>query len=174
LRPTPDRVRETLFNWLGQRLDGWLVWICSPAAVRWASRRRRAGAQRVVMLERDRRAADALRAQCPRPAGRPAVCEVQQMDALAYLDAGGGECEHFDLILLDPPFERDLLSPGICNARRHDWRPAVKSTPNPARAGRPPVLTVLRQGRAGLVAFLPAGAGDYETRHRLSGNLRSR
>ena len=43
LRPTPDRVRETLFNWLGQWLDGLSVAsIFSPAAARSASRPRRA------------------------------------------------------------------------------------------------------------------------------------
>ncbi len=42
LRPTPDRVRETLFNWLGQRLDGQRCSISLPAAARSASKRRRA------------------------------------------------------------------------------------------------------------------------------------
>jgi hypothetical protein len=42
LRPTPDRVRETLFNWLGQDLTGNPAWTCSPAAARWDSRRPRA------------------------------------------------------------------------------------------------------------------------------------
>ena len=46
LRPTPDRVRETLFNWLGQDLTGLAVSICLPAAVRSVSRRPRAGRAR--------------------------------------------------------------------------------------------------------------------------------
>ncbi len=62
LRPTPDRVRETLFNWLGQRLDGLacldLFAGSGALGIEAASR----GAARVVMVERDRGVAEALRA----------------------------------------------------------------------------------------------------------------
>lgn len=149
LRPTPDRVRETLFNWLGQDLAGWtcLDAFAGSGALGFEAASR--GAQRVLMLERDRRAADALRAHA-RALPAPAV-EVQQMDALAYL-AGGGECEHFDLILLDPPFERDLLSPALqCAATR--LNPGGKIYAEFSRALTPAGYTVVRQGRAGLSHF---------------------
>ena len=42
LRPTPDRVRETVFNWLGQTLDGLTCWTPLPAAAPWAWRPLRA------------------------------------------------------------------------------------------------------------------------------------
>src|SRR6187397_3532382 len=61
LRPTPDRVRETLFNWLGQRLDGLdcLDLFAGSGALGFEALSR--GARRVVMVERDRATAAALR-----------------------------------------------------------------------------------------------------------------
>src|SRR3954466_3599830 len=61
LRPTPDRVRETLFNWLGQRLDGLacLDLFAGSGALGFEALSR--GARRVVMVERDRMVAKALR-----------------------------------------------------------------------------------------------------------------
>src|SRR6187399_1902490 len=61
LRPTPDRVRETLFNWLGQRLDGLscLDLFAGSGALGFEALSR--GARRVVMVERDRHVHAALR-----------------------------------------------------------------------------------------------------------------
>src|SRR3982751_183234 len=61
LRPTPDRVRETLFNWLGQRLDGLacLDLFAGSGALGFEALSR--GAARVVMVERDRVVAGGLR-----------------------------------------------------------------------------------------------------------------
>src|SRR5438309_10775311 len=63
LRPTPDRVRETLFNWLGQRLDGLacLDLFAGSGALGFEALSR--GARRVVMVERERAVAEALRAK---------------------------------------------------------------------------------------------------------------
>jgi len=61
LRPTPDRVRETLFNWLGQRLDGLacLDLFAGSGALAFEALSR--GASRAVMVESDRIVAQALR-----------------------------------------------------------------------------------------------------------------
>src|SRR5215213_7904997 len=61
LRPTPDRVRETLFNWLGQRLDGrsCVDLFAGSGALGFEALSR--GARRVVMVERDREVQAALR-----------------------------------------------------------------------------------------------------------------
>ena len=60
LRPTPDRVRETLFNWLGQNLDGWrcLDAFAGSGALGFEAASR--GAAQVVLLERDRHLARSL------------------------------------------------------------------------------------------------------------------
>ena len=61
LRPTPDRVRETLFNWLGQRLEGWrcLDLFAGTGALGFEAASR--GAARVLMVERNAKAARQLR-----------------------------------------------------------------------------------------------------------------
>lgn len=147
LRPTPDRVRETLFNWLGQRLHGLacLDAFAGSGALGFEAASR--GAARVVMLERDSKARDALRQN----AGllRASQVEIVQMDAVAYLAAAG---ELFDVIFLDPPFDKDLLAPAMqCAATR--LRPGGKIYAESPAPLRPDKFTVLRQGRAGLSHF---------------------
>jgi 16S rRNA (guanine966-N2)-methyltransferase len=109
LRPTPDRVRETLFNWLGQRLDGQrcLDLFAGSGALGFEAASR--GAARVVMVERNARAAQQLRANQSRL--RAATIEIAEADALrlaASLAPGS-----FDVVFLDPPFGDDILGRAI-------------------------------------------------------------
>ena len=105
LRPTPDRVRETLFNWLGADLHGWrcLDLFAGTGALGLEAASR--GAARVVLVERDARALAALRSVRDR-LGAGAV-QIVAGDALAYLARAA---ERFDLVLLDPPFDTDSLA----------------------------------------------------------------
>jgi 16S rRNA (guanine966-N2)-methyltransferase len=105
LRPTPDRVRETVFNWLGQRLDGQRVFdmFAGSGALGFEAASR--GAARVLMVERNGRAAAQLRANQTKLAA--SAVEVAEADALrlaASLAPGS-----FDVVFLDPPFGEDLL-----------------------------------------------------------------
>lgn len=104
VRPTPDRVRETLFNWLGQRLDGaaCLDLFAGSGALGFEAASR--GAARVVMVESDRAIAAALR-RSREQLGAAAV-EVVAQDALAFLARG---TERFDVVFLDPPFRQNAL-----------------------------------------------------------------
>lgn len=100
LRPTPDRVRETLFNWLGQDLAGQrcLDLFAGTGALGFEAASR--GAASVVMVERHARAAQQLRAIKDKLGAR--TVEVVEADALrlaAGLAPGG-----FDVVFLDPPF----------------------------------------------------------------------
>jgi 16S rRNA (guanine966-N2)-methyltransferase len=138
LRPTPDRVRETLFNWLGQRLDGWrcLDLFAGSGALGFEAASR--GAAEVVLVERDAKALAALRENVLKLDAAERV-RIQPADARSYLD---GACGNFDLILLDPPFDSRVCCPECCPWPRHDWRLGVESTPNPAtrrRSSQPPV-----------------------------------
>jgi 16S rRNA (guanine966-N2)-methyltransferase len=103
LRPTPDRVRETLFNWLGQRLDGLdcLDLFAGSGALGFEALSR--GAARAVMVESDRAVAQALRENVKALEARGA--HVVQRDAMAYLD---GESEKFDVAFVDAPYATDL------------------------------------------------------------------
>jgi len=108
LRPTPDRVRETLFNWLGQWLDGQscLDLFAGSGALGFEAASR--GARRVVMVESDGAAFSALEAARSKIGAR--AVELVRGDAYEYL-AKGGETggERFDVVFLDPPFRQNAL-----------------------------------------------------------------
>ncbi|MBN9460555.1 MAG: 16S rRNA (guanine(966)-N(2))-methyltransferase RsmD [Burkholderiales bacterium] len=111
LRPTPDRVRETLFNWLGQTLDGrsCLDPFAGSGALGLEAASR--GARRVVMIERDRSALAVIRAAIERlGAAQVELVAGDALEALARLARAG---ERFDLVLLDPPFDAGLLEPAL-------------------------------------------------------------
>jgi len=103
LRPTPDRVRETLFNWLGQRLDGLacLDLFAGSGALSFEALSR--GAARAVMVESDRAVAQALRENAKSLEAEGA--EIVQGDAMAYLERGG---EKFDVAFVDAPYASGL------------------------------------------------------------------
>src|SRR5258705_4927341 len=105
LRPTPDRVRETLFNWLGQDLSGktCLDLFAGSGALGFEAASR--GAKRVVMVERDPAAFRALRANMA--ALDAGAVELKRADALEFLHADDG---FYDVVFLDPPFRADYLS----------------------------------------------------------------
>lgn len=114
LRPTPDRVRETLFNWLGQDLTGWR---CIDAfagtgalGLEAASR----GAAQVVLVESDAALATQLEA-VRRKLGAEAV-RVQRGDGVAALRALVPGSQH--LVLIDPPFGGELFAPALQAAAR--------------------------------------------------------
>src|ERR1700712_5778857 len=87
LRPTPDRVRETLFNWLGQDLTGLacLDLFAGSGALGFEAASR--GASRVVMVENDRAAYEALREN--KAALAAAQVELARADALEFARGRG-------------------------------------------------------------------------------------
>ena len=107
LRPTPDRVRETLFNWLGQDLSGLacLDLFAGSGALGFEAASR--GAARVVLVEKDR----AVVAELERSRSALDAPQVTIVcgDAADYLKR---ERERFDVVFLDPPFRQNAL-PGI-------------------------------------------------------------
>ena len=104
LRPTPDRVRETLFNWLGQDLAGCacLDLFAGSGALGFEAASR--GAARVVMVEKDRTALAML--ERSRAALGAAQVEIVAADAATYLARGG---KRFDVVFLDPPFRQNAV-----------------------------------------------------------------
>jgi 16S rRNA (guanine(966)-N(2))-methyltransferase RsmD len=114
LRPTPDRVRETLFNWLGQNLDGWrcLDAFAGTGALGLEAASR--GAAEVTLLERDSRLARSLKLTTERL--KAATVRVESADALAWMARSAPE--HFDLVFIDPPFDADLFDAALRAAAR--------------------------------------------------------
>ena len=112
LRPTPDRVRETLFNWLGQDLIGWrcLDAFAGSGALGFEAASR--GATEVLLLERDSvlvRGLSEVKARLKADA-----VQVLAADALAWLK----RCtpERFELVLLDPPFDTNDFDAALAAA----------------------------------------------------------
>lgn len=108
LRPTPDRVRETLFNWLGQDLTNWkcLDAFSGTGALGFEAASR--GAVSVIMNEQD--PALVLQLQRLQQKLDAKMVRVQRGDGLSCLKTATGQ----DLILLDPPFESaDLFEPAV-------------------------------------------------------------
>jgi 16S rRNA (guanine966-N2)-methyltransferase len=112
LRPTPDRVRETLFNWLGQDLTGWR---CVDAfagtgalGLEAASR----GAGEVLLVEQDAELVSLLRAaQAKLSANAVRVERANGLSVLARLAPAS-----MDLIFLDPPFDAGLFEKALAAA----------------------------------------------------------
>lgn len=110
LRPTSDRVRETLFNWLAPMLPGARVLDLFAGSGALGLEAVSRGAASAVLVERDPALAAALRAIGARLQGGNAVTVVQ-FDALAWLGSlpeAGLEPAGFDLAFVDPPFAADL------------------------------------------------------------------
>ena len=108
LRPTPDRVRETLFNWLQMQVPGsrCLDLFAGSGALGLEALSR--GAREVVMVEKHPAAVQALRDNLALLGAKNAL--LVHDDALRYVGRGK-EQEGFDLIFLDPPFRQNLLEP---------------------------------------------------------------
>jgi 16S rRNA (guanine966-N2)-methyltransferase len=153
LRPTPDRVRETLFNWLGQNLAGWrcLDAFAGSGALGFEAASR--GADAVVLLERDRRLAASLNESKLRL--KAEALRIEAVDALAWM----ARCppDSFELVFIDPPFDVPLVEPALALAARlvvpqgFVYVEAGQAL-SPA-AFEPLGLVLHRQGRAGAVHF---------------------
>jgi 16S rRNA (guanine966-N2)-methyltransferase len=111
LRPTPDRVRETLFNWLGQDLSGWKVLDAFAGTGVLGFEAASRGAESVQMLERETRLVAGLGASKAR-LGASAVT-VTQSDAMAWMKRAPAQ---FDLVFLDPPFNANLFESALAAA----------------------------------------------------------
>lgn len=105
LRPTPDRVRETVFNWLGQDLSGWhcLDAFAGTGALGLEAASR--GAASVLMVEQDAGLVAQLHQHQQRL--QASTVRVQRGDALAALRQVAGQ--GLDLVFLDPPFDQTAL-----------------------------------------------------------------
>ncbi len=109
LRPTPDRVRETLFNWLGQDLTGWrcLDAFAGTGALGLEAASR--GAASVVLVEQDGELLARLQQHVQRLQARSV--QVRRGDGVATLRQCAAAS--LDLVLLDPPFDSALFQPAL-------------------------------------------------------------
>ena len=148
LRPTPDRVRETLFNWLGQDLTGWrcLDAFAGSGALGFEAASR--GAAQVLLVERDRRLAENLRQVRQRLQAQA----VEVVCAPAQTVFAGMASGSLDLVFLDPPYGQGLLGPAL-EATARVVRPGgwVYAEDAQRLGALPAAWAQHRQGRAGKV-----------------------
>lgn len=112
LRPTPDRVRETLFNWLGQDLTGWEVVDAFAGTGALGLEAASRGAARVLLVEQEGAQVEALRALVRRLSAQGVT--VERGHAIGVLQRlAPASC---DLALLDPPFDAGLYEQAIAAA----------------------------------------------------------
>lgn len=114
LRPTPDRVRETLFNWLGQDLTGWrcVDAFAGSGALGFEAASR--GAKEVLLIEQD--AELVARLKKLKEQIKADAVQVRRGDGIAALKARPAASA--DLVFLDPPFDANLYDAALQAAAR--------------------------------------------------------
>jgi 16S rRNA (guanine966-N2)-methyltransferase len=160
LRPTPDRVRETLFNWLGQDLTGWrcIDVFAGTGALGFEAASR--GAADVLLCEQDPSLVLQLKAVQARL--KADMCRIERGDGLSILKRTAPAS--LQLVLLDPPFESTLFESTLQAAAKAIGPTGVVYLEAPKAWSDeellPLGLKLHRSGKAGAVHFhLLAGLG---------------
>ena len=148
LRPTPDRVRETLFNWLGQTLYGrtCLDLFAGSGALGFEAASR--GAERVVMVERNRTVLRALQDNAKKLGC--ANVSVQGQDGLEFVLH---DAHKYDVIFLDPPFQSEYLPKLLEILPQRLNENGVVYVESGAAMDAPPPWQILKSGKAGQVRY---------------------
>jgi len=173
IRPTPDRVRETLFNWLGGRVAGarCLDLFAGSGALGLEALSR--GATHVTFVERDGAAARELSARLVEwGAVSPGTANVEQSDALRFL--AHPKQRPFDIVFLDPPFAGGLLSQAADRLERGAWLVPgawiyVECAARDGLPALPPAWSLLKAKQAGEVGYHLLARVDP---HRIQGEPR--
>lgn len=162
IRPTPDRVRETLFNWLGTRVNGaqCLDLFAGSGALGLEALSR--GARRTVFVEQSAVVTRALAALATEWNAQGA--QIERADALGFL---GRPAEAFDIVFLDPPFASGLLSRAAMLLEQRGWLApeALVYVESSAREPLPPLpgnwqpLKAKRAGEVGYHLFARSARG---------------
>ncbi len=153
LRPTPDRVRETLFNWLAPVIEGarCLDLYAGTGALGIEALSR--GAASCIFVERDRDLAQGLRDNLARL--KVAGGDVVHADAFGFLAAPAPT--RFDLAFLDPPFDAGLWTEAARRLEQGGWLSDTAFVHVEAGQGDefvpPPNWRLHREGRAGMVLY---------------------
>ncbi len=149
LRPTPQRVRETLFNWLGQDLSGWICLDAFAGSGALGFEAASRGAASVLMLEREPDLVASLRATAQRLNAQSV--RVERAEAVSWMRAAAAR--QFQLVLLDPPFDAPELLRTAIEASTHLISPSGALYVEAEHGLRDPPegFTICRQARAGAV-----------------------
>ena len=119
LRPTPDRIRETLFNWLAPVTSGARVLDLFAGTGALGLEALSRGAAEALFIERESQIAQSLKANLDTLGATPRA-RVKVADAQAFLAAGPPDEARFSLVFLDPPFPQGLVEP-CCARLEQEW-----------------------------------------------------
>lgn len=151
LRPTPDRVRETLFNWLQSDIPQARVLDLFSGSGALGFEAASRGATSVILVERDRRQAEQLRANVQRlEAGD--VVQVQARDVLQWL--AETPVQAVDVVFMDPPYHQNLAAQTAAQLQQSGWlRPGqwIYAETEVGTWAWPATWRCHRETRAGLV-----------------------
>ncbi|MCK9537723.1 16S rRNA (guanine(966)-N(2))-methyltransferase RsmD [Dokdonella sp.] len=154
LRPTPDRIRETLFNWLAPYLDGARCLDLYAGSGLLGIEALSRGAAECVFVERDRALASLLQENLARL--RVNGARVVTGAALDYLAAR--PATRFDIAFVDPPFEAGAWAAALASLEDAGWlAPGALihvEAPDDAAFAVPAAWQLHREGRAGAVRHL--------------------
>jgi 16S rRNA (guanine966-N2)-methyltransferase len=154
LRPTPDRVRETLFNWLAMDIAGAKVLdvFTGSGALFFEALSR--GASKGLALDNSAAAIASLRQNLSML--NCTTGQVSQTDSLRHLENQPGE--PFDVVFLDPPFHQNLLASACALLESHGWLAEnawiyTESETPPSTTGLPGNWRLHREKKAGQVYY---------------------
>jgi 16S rRNA (guanine966-N2)-methyltransferase len=152
LRPTAERVRETLFNWLAPVIDGSrCLDLCAGTGALGIEALSR-GAASVQFVEREMRAVQALRGNLERL--KATAGQLAATDATVFLRQAP---QPYDLVFLDPPFMLDLWATLAQHLETGGWLTAQAwiyvESPRDTVPALPPNWHAHREGHAGEVRF---------------------
>ena len=116
LRPTTDRVKETLFNWLAPDMVNARCLDCFAGSGSLGFEALSRHAREVVLIERDRQVAQQLSANAALLNATQAT--IVNDDTLTWLNRAGSA---FDIVFVDPPFRKDILNQTIALLEQRDW-----------------------------------------------------
>ena len=149
LRPTPDRVRETVFNWLGQSLIGKTCLDLFAGSGAFGFEAVSRGAKSVILVESNRNVYADLASNAKLLKADNVL--VKNQNALNYISRAN---QYFDIIFIDPPYSSNLLQK--CLNELNSGRLMNEDTVLYIEYQDLPDLAayqVIKQGRAGMVHF---------------------
>ncbi len=160
LRPTSERIRETLFNWLSPITEGaqCLDLFAGTGALGIEALSR--GASHVVFIEKSATLAAAIRKNLSELEATNA--EVCQRDAVEYLN--NADPKPFDIVFLDPPFDTDMLSDSCSLLRENGWLTAnaivyLEQSKDSEKPALPDGWAVTQEKVAGKVSYSLVNTG---------------
>ncbi len=159
LRPTPDRLRETLFNWLQTEIHGarCLDLFAGSGALGLEALSR--GASRVVLVDESSAVTQQLEVNLRSLRADDAA--VIRMPVQTFLERGPGDAR-YDIVFLDPPFGQNLLPPSLQRLEDRDWlapgaRIYIESESQLRELPLPAGWELLKEKRSGQVIYRLAG-----------------